>query len=67
MRTTTGLSLGLTFLFLTGCGDSGKSLNAGGSTFVYPMMSKWIDEYKKATGASRSTTSRSAPAAVSSR
>ena len=32
-----------------GCGGGGnKRLNAGGSTFVYPMMSKWADEYKKA-------------------
>lgn len=32
-----------------GCGPD-KRLNAGGSTFVYPMMSKWADEYRKATG-----------------
>jgi len=37
-------------LVLSGCGGDGKRLNAGGSTFVYPMMSKWADEYKKATG-----------------
>jgi phosphate transport system substrate-binding protein len=35
-----------------GCGSGGQAtrLNAGGSTFVYPMMSKWADEYKKAKG-----------------
>jgi phosphate transport system substrate-binding protein len=33
----------------TGCGSS-KRLNAGGATFVYPMMSKWAAEYKKETG-----------------
>lgn len=37
-------------LFVSGCGDSGKRLNGGGSTFVYPMMSKWADEYRKTTG-----------------
>jgi phosphate transport system substrate-binding protein len=31
----------------TGCGG-GDRINAGGSTFVYPMMTKWADEYKKA-------------------
>jgi phosphate ABC transporter phosphate-binding protein len=35
---------------LGGCGGSDRRLNGGGSTFVYPMMSKWADEYKKATG-----------------
>ena len=34
----------------SGCGGGAKRLNAGGSTFVYPMMTKWADEYKKATG-----------------
>ncbi len=32
-----------------GCGGGAKRLNAGGSTFVYPMMTKWADEYRKAT------------------
>jgi phosphate ABC transporter phosphate-binding protein len=40
--------LGITLL-TAGCGGD-KRLNAGGSTFVYPMMSKWSDEYKKAKG-----------------
>ena len=36
---------------VVGCGGGGdKRLNAGGSTFVYPMMSTWADEYKKAKG-----------------
>ena len=34
----------------SGCGGGGKRLDAGGSTFIYPMMTKWADEYKKATG-----------------
>src|SRR3989442_676925 len=34
---------------LPGCGG-GKRLNAGGSTFVYPMMTKWADEYRQASG-----------------
>jgi phosphate ABC transporter phosphate-binding protein len=48
------------FLGCTG-GDGGKKgdgksggavdrLNAGGATFIYPMMSKWASEYKKAKG-----------------
>ena len=37
-----------TALLGAGCGGSGKRLNAGGSTFVYPMMSKWADEYRQA-------------------
>ena len=27
-----------------------KRLNAGGATFIFPMMSKWASEYKKAKG-----------------
>ena len=40
-------------VFAIGCGGgkSAKRLNAGGSTFVYPMMSKWASEYEKAKGA----------------
>lgn len=41
-----------------GCGNSGSSvarsgmrLNAGGSTFVNPMMTKWADLYEKQKGA----------------
>src|SRR5919204_6248063 len=42
--------LGLAFVVgCTGCG-SNKRLNAGGSTFVYPMMSKWASEYENAKG-----------------
>ncbi len=34
-----------------GCESNGKPrLNGGGSTFVYPMMSKWSAEYDKAKG-----------------
>jgi phosphate transport system substrate-binding protein len=41
--------LGVVAFAAAGCG-SGKRLNAGGSTFVYPMMSKWAAEYEKAAG-----------------
>jgi phosphate transport system substrate-binding protein len=37
-------------LAAAGCGSSKPRLNAGGSTFVYPMMSKWAAEYDKAKG-----------------
>jgi phosphate transport system substrate-binding protein len=37
--------------FAIGCGGSPATrLNGGGSTFVYPMMSKWASEYDKAKG-----------------
>jgi phosphate ABC transporter phosphate-binding protein len=42
-----------TVLIGTGCGGGGKPdqrLNAGGSSFVYPIMSKWASEYQRATG-----------------
>ncbi|MBN9519861.1 phosphate ABC transporter substrate-binding protein PstS [bacterium] len=36
-------------LLAAGCaGHEGRRLNAGGSTFVYPMMSMWAHEYYKA-------------------
>src|SRR5205823_7652816 len=51
------ITAGLAATLLTdpGCsgGGSAKSdqrLNAGGSTFVFPMMSKWASEYDKAKG-----------------
>ena len=34
----------------SGCGDQKARLNGAGSTFVYPMMSKWAAEYDKAKG-----------------
>src|SRR6266542_181553 len=39
-------------LAMVGCGGSGDKprLNGAGSTFVYPMMSKWAAEYDKAKG-----------------
>src|SRR5262249_43941842 len=33
-----------------GCSGCGSRLNGGGSSFVYPMMSKWTAEYDKAKG-----------------
>jgi len=50
--TAAGLTA-LSLLAIGGCSDGAKSptrLNAGGSTFVYPMMSKWASEYEKAKG-----------------
>jgi phosphate ABC transporter phosphate-binding protein len=39
-------------LLTAGCGGGGeaKRLNGGGSTFVFPMMSKWASEYDKLKG-----------------
>src|SRR3954451_21776883 len=48
------LMIGCAVLGGAGCARSGegdKRLNAAGSTFVYPMMSRWAAEYEKARGA----------------
>ena len=51
MRTTTGLILGLAFLVLTGCGGgSSKNVSGSGSTFIKPIMDKWIEQYTKEKG-----------------
>ena len=55
MRTTMRLAFfGLACLgaACVGCGGAGAKprLNGAGSTFVYPMMSKWAAEYDKAKG-----------------
>lgn len=43
------LALLLPILFgCSGCGKSGPRINAGGATFVNPIMQKWSGEYKKA-------------------
>jgi phosphate transport system substrate-binding protein len=42
-----------TILAWTGCGGGGRQaqrLNGAGSSFVYPIMSKWANEYAKAKG-----------------
>src|SRR5437762_11604887 len=46
-RTLLFLSLGLMAFGTLGCGGK-KPLSGGGSTFVYPMMSKWAAEFEKA-------------------
>src|SRR5262245_45213002 len=33
-----------------GCGKKDKRVNAGGATFIAPIMSKWASEYDKAKG-----------------
>ncbi|MBY0230839.1 MAG: phosphate ABC transporter substrate-binding protein PstS [Gemmataceae bacterium] len=45
------IALGL-LAFLPGCsgGKSKPRLNAGGATFIFPMMSTWTSEYDKAKG-----------------
>ena len=43
--------LGLAALWAAGCGGKQPPrLNAGGATFVYPMMSKWASEYDTEKG-----------------
>ncbi|HTU89843.1 MAG TPA: phosphate ABC transporter substrate-binding protein PstS [Gemmataceae bacterium] len=51
-RISKGLSLGLAFLFLIGCGDgnSARKLSGSGSTFLKPIMDKWIEAYTKEKG-----------------
>lgn len=44
------LSLGLTFLLLiggSGCGNNSRKLSGSGSTFLKPIMDKWVEEYLK--------------------
>ena len=69
MKCITGLLVAT--LLLAGAGivlaDNPLSINGAGATFPYPMYSKWFDEYHKENPTSRSTTSRSAPAAASSK
>ncbi len=43
-------ALAATVLLCAGCGKQQQRLNGGGSSFVYPMMSKWASEYEKAKG-----------------
>jgi phosphate transport system substrate-binding protein len=52
MKRFTGLALvgALLGMCANGCGGGEKRLNAGGATFIFPMMSKWADEYKKSKG-----------------
>jgi phosphate ABC transporter phosphate-binding protein len=48
-----GLLLGLAFLVLTGCGGctrNSKKVNGSGSTFIKPIMDKWIEAYTKEKG-----------------
>jgi phosphate ABC transporter phosphate-binding protein len=48
-----GLSLGLAVLSLTGCGgsvNSSRKLSGSGSTFIKPIMDKWIEAYTKERG-----------------
>jgi phosphate transport system substrate-binding protein len=52
-QTSKGLSLGLAFLVLFGCGGCGngaRKLSGSGSTFVKPILDKWIEEYTKEKG-----------------
>lgn len=44
-----GFALALTGC--SGCGSSNTRINAGGATFVDPIMQKWAAEYRKAKGA----------------
>ncbi len=41
------------------------NLNAGGATFIYPMMAKWADEYSKAKGVQVAYTSSGSGAGIS--
>jgi phosphate ABC transporter phosphate-binding protein len=52
MKRSVGLALvgAVLGLGVHGCGSGAQRLNAGGATFVFPMMSKWADEYKKSKG-----------------
>jgi len=52
-RISKGLSLGLAFLFLigcSGCGSNSQKLSGSGSTFIKPIMDKWIEAYTNEKG-----------------
>ena len=51
-RVTWIVLLGVVLLGACHCYSRGKDkrLRAGGSSFIYPMMSKWADDYKKLKG-----------------
>jgi phosphate transport system substrate-binding protein len=58
MKRLPGLAVLGVMVVAVGCGGGGggtaggsaQRLNGGGSSFVYPMMSKWAGEYEKAKG-----------------
>ncbi len=47
---TISLAFAPVLLFSSGCGSDTKRVNAGGATFVYPMMSTWASEYRNVRG-----------------
>lgn len=52
-RITKGLTLVLAFLFLSGCTTSttsSRKLSGSGSTFIKPIMDKWVEVYTKEKG-----------------
>jgi phosphate transport system substrate-binding protein len=55
---------GLVALTGLGCGGSEKRINAGGASFIYPVMTKWVAEYKKAKDVSVNYTSSGSGAGI---
>lgn len=47
IRLLKALSLGLAFLCLIGCSNGSRKLSGSGSTFIKPIMDKWIEVYTK--------------------
>lgn len=50
IRIAKGLLSGLVFLSLTGCNNGTRIISGSGSTFIKPIMDKWIDVYTKSKG-----------------
>jgi phosphate ABC transporter phosphate-binding protein len=50
MRSAIALIVGGMILSLPGCSNGTKSLSGSGSTFIKPIMDKWIDVYTKEKG-----------------
>jgi phosphate transport system substrate-binding protein len=55
MKTIRGLAFLSVVVLASGCGgggggQQGTRLNAGGSSFIYPLMTKWASEYNKLKG-----------------
>ncbi len=55
---------GLVALAGVGCGGSDKRVNAGGASFIYPVMTKWVAEYRKLKGTSVNYTSSGSGAGI---
>jgi phosphate ABC transporter phosphate-binding protein len=50
IRIAKGLFVSLSVLIFMGCGNGSRTISGSGSTFIKPIMDKWIDVYTKDKG-----------------